>query len=80
MWKKVIKYILKVNLKSSWLDKENITRYTTEIIADTLNILSRPEGSEKVISNPPPYSSKGTPNEPSKIDDLLSPDKEDLPF
>ena len=66
--------------KRSWLDKENITRYTTEIIADTLNILSRPEGSEKVISNSHPYSSKGTPNEPSRIEELLSPDKEDLPF
>ena len=66
--------------KRNWLDKDGVTRYTTEIIADTMNILSKPEGSEKTGNNAPPYSTKGTPNEPSRIDELLSPDKDDLPF
>jgi single-strand DNA-binding protein len=79
--KKGYKVYLEGKLKKrSWNDKEGITRYTTEIIADTLNILSKPEGLDKVINNSPPYTSEGTPNEPSRIDELLRPDKEDLPF
>ena len=66
--------------KRSWQDKEGITRYTTEVIADTLNILSRPEGGERTSTINPPYSQDGVPNAPSKIDELLSPDKDDLPF
>lgn len=66
--------------KRSWQDKEGITRYTTEIIADSMNILSRPEGSERAIAPTPPYSSAGTPSEPSKIDELLRSDDDDLPF
>jgi len=66
--------------KRSWQDKEGITRYTTEIIADELNVISRPEGYDKNIKSEAPYSSDGTPNEPSKMDDLLKDDKNDLPF
>ena len=66
--------------KRSWQDKEGITRYTTEVIADTMNILSRPEGSERPITSNAPYSQEGIPAAPSKIDELLSPDKDDLPF
>lgn len=66
--------------KRSWQDKDGITRYTTEIIADTLNILSRPEVKEGDSISSPPYSSQGTPNELSKMEELLAPDKNDLPF
>lgn len=66
--------------KRSWQDKEGITRYTTEVIADTMNVLSRPEGSERPITSNAPYSQEGIPNAPSKIDELLSQDKDDLPF
>ena len=66
--------------KRSWQDKEGNTRYTTEVIADELNILSRPEGSEKLTSSSAPYSTAGTPVEPSKIDELLNQDTNDLPF
>jgi len=66
--------------KRSWQDKDGITRYTTEIIADTLNILSRPEVKEGDSISSPPYSSQGTPNELSKMEELLVPDKNDLPF
>ncbi len=66
--------------KRSWQDKEGQTRYTTEVIADELTILSRPEGAEKPFTSNPPYSSAGTPEPPSKMDELLSSDDNDLPF
>lgn len=66
--------------KRSWQDKEGITRYTTEVIADELNIISRPEGSERTNPNTQQYSSEGTPPAPSKIDELLNDDVDDLPF
>ena len=65
--------------KRSWQDKEGTTRYTTEIIADVLNIISRPDGSEKNTNNAP-YSNEGKPPTPSKIDELLDQDTDDLPF
>lgn len=70
--------------KRSWQDKEGLTRYTSEVVADVLNILSRPEGSERLNENssqtPSSYSSEGTPNNPSKIEGLLEEDDDDLPF
>lgn len=70
--------------KRSWQDKEGLTRYTTEVVADVLNILSRPEGAERLNENssqtPSSYSSEGTPNNPSKIEGLLEEDDDDLPF
>jgi single-strand DNA-binding protein len=64
--------------KRQWQDKEGVARYVTEIIADDLTILSRPEGSAtKVI---PQHTSEGTPSLPSKMDELLGDDKNDLPF
>ena len=66
--------------KRSWQDKEGLTRYSTEVIADELNIISRPEGSDKIVKKEAPYSSQGTPPAPSKMDELLKDDGEDLPF
>ena len=66
--------------KRSWQDKENITRFTTEIIADELNILSRPEGTEKSNGNNASYSQEGTPTPPIKIDNLTKEESDDLPF
>jgi single-strand DNA-binding protein len=67
--------------KRSWQDKEGITRYTTEIIADELNIISRPDSGERTTTNQTPqYSSQGTPPAPSKMDELLNDDVDDLPF
>lgn len=63
--------------KRSWQDKDGNTRYTTEVIADELTILTRPEKTEN-SSNP--YDSQGTPEPPSKVDDIISNDKNDLPF
>ncbi|MBU2019336.1 MAG: single-stranded DNA-binding protein [Bacteroidetes bacterium] len=64
--------------KRSWQDKEGQTRYTTEVLADNLTILSRPDNQER--SNLPNYSSQDTPPAPSKIDELLNDDPNDLPF
>lgn len=69
--------------KRSWQDKEGLTRYTTEVVADVLNILSRPEGTERASegqSQVSSYSTEGTPQSPSKIDELLDSDDDDLPF
>jgi single-strand DNA-binding protein len=67
--------------KRSWQDKEGVTRYTTEIIADELNIISRPDSGERTTTNQTPqYSSQGTPPAPSKMDELLNDDVDDLPF
>ncbi|MCE2743483.1 MAG: single-stranded DNA-binding protein [Fluviicola sp.] len=67
--------------KRSWQDKEGITRYTTEIIADELNIISRPDSGERTTTNQTPqYTSQGTPPAPSKMDELLNDDVDDLPF
>lgn len=66
--------------KRSWQDKENITRYTTEIIADELTILSRPENIERTQGNTQTYSQEGTPTPPIKIDELKKDGTDDLPF
>lgn len=66
--------------KRSWQDKEGNTRYTTEVLADEMTILSRPEGAERANESQAPYSQAGTPTPPSKIDDLLKDDDNDLPF
>ena len=63
--------------KRSWQDKDGNTRYTTEVVADELTILSRPEKSE---GSNPNYSNQGTPDAPSKVDDIIRNDKNDLPF
>ena len=64
--------------KRSWQDKDNNTRYTTEVIADELTILSRPENNAQASKSP--YSNEGTPDKPSQVDDIIKKDKDDLPF
>ncbi len=64
--------------KRSWQDKDNITRYTTEIVADELTILTRPELNK--TASQAPYSSEETPTPPSKVDDIIKNDNTDLPF
>ena len=66
--------------KRSWQDKDGNTRYSTEIIADELTILSRPEGSEKSSEIKPPYSESGTPELPSKLDGFSTAGEGILPF
>ncbi len=65
----------------SWQDKENQTRYTTEIIADEMTILTwldnpnKSAGEEKSV-----YSQEQTPSNPSPIEGLMDDDDDDLPF
>lgn len=61
----------------SWQDKDGNTRYTTEVLADELTMLSRPD--QPTNSNEAPYSSSGTPTNPTKVDDIINND-DDLPF
>ena len=65
--------------KRSWQDKEGNTRYTTEVIADELTILTRPD-KPAGQANQAPYDSTGTPTPPSKVDEIIDKDKDDLPF
>lgn len=64
----------------SWQDKDNNTRYTTEVLAEEITILSRPEGDRQPLSASPPYSSQDTPSTPPPIQDLLDDTDDDLPF
>ncbi|MFN5879884.1 MAG: single-stranded DNA-binding protein [Flavobacteriales bacterium] len=66
--------------KRSWQDKDGNTRYTTEVVADEMTILSRPEGSDKNPEGQAPYTDQGTPTPPSKIQGLLDEDDNNLPF
>ena len=78
--KKGMKVYIEGRLKKrSWQDKEGQTRYTTEVLADNMTILSRLESSDRP-NNQPNYSSQDTPIPPSKIDELLNDDLGDLPF
>lgn len=61
-----------------WQDPEGNTRYTTEIVADNLTMLSRADQAQG--GNTPNYSNEGTPTSPSKIEELLSDTPDDLPF
>jgi single-strand DNA-binding protein len=64
----------------SWQDKEGNTRYTTEVLADEITMLSRNEGNSNAQEQKPNYSNEGTPPSPSKINELLDDKDNDLPF
>ncbi len=66
--------------KRSWQDKEGLTRYTTEVIADELTILSRPEGQDRNQNSGPGFTNEGTPKPPPPIEGLLNDQGDDLPF
>ncbi|MFK7785700.1 MAG: single-stranded DNA-binding protein [Crocinitomicaceae bacterium] len=62
----------------SWQDKDGNTRYTTEVVGDEMTMLSRAD--MNAPQSNAPYSSSGTPNQPSKVDDIINNDSDDLPF
>ena len=64
--------------KRSWQDKDGNTRYSSEVVADELTILSKNENAES--SSQSPYNSSGTPDKPSKVDDIINNDDGVLPF
>ena len=65
--------------KRSWQDKEGNMRYATEVVADELTILTKPEQVKKDIANAP-YDKTGTPEVPAKVDAIINKDDDDLPF
>lgn len=73
----------------SWTDKDGNTRYTTEVLADNLTMLSRADNNSAPQYNEPNYSNQGTPSAPSLIEIITSPnypttntgdELDDLPF
>lgn len=73
----------------SWTDKDGNTRYTTEVLADNLTMLSRADNNSAPQYNEPNYSNQGTPSAPSPIETITSPnypnpntgdELDDLPF
>lgn len=79
--KKGYKIYLEGKLKTrSWQDKEGNTRYTTEVLAEEMTILSRPDGEKNPSQNAPNYSNEGTPSAPQAMNDLSIDSGDDLPF
>lgn len=78
--KKGMKVYIEGKLKTrSWQDESNQTRYTTEIVADEMTMLSRAEGNGNTGGSSYPSSVENNPVQP--MDTNLSKEPEDdLPF
>lgn len=79
--KKGMKVYIEGKIKTrSWTDENNQTRYTTEVVADQMTMLSRAEGndSQQQQNNYPP-TTENNPVQPTDTDLSSSPD-DDLPF
>ena len=61
----------------SWNDKNDVTRYTTEVIVDNLVLIgSKTERAEETIDAPPPADEF----EPGEPEGAPAPSEDDLPF
>ena len=60
----------------SWDDKDGVKRYTTEIYADTMQLLGKREGQTEISNQPMPAESLQSVSEP----DFNQPEEDDLPF
>jgi single-strand DNA-binding protein len=60
----------------AWDDKDGNKRYTTEIYADTMQLLGKREGQPEMNGSAPMTESLPTVNEP----DFSQPEEDDLPF
>lgn len=80
--KKGMKVYIEGKLRTrSWQDKDNNTRYTTEVQADEMTILTWLDNDNRQSSEQKPvYSPQGTPTPPSPVQDLLDDMDDDLPF
>lgn len=80
--KKGMKVYVEGKLKTrSWQDKEGSTRYTTEVVADELTILTwLDDGNRPAAEQKPVYSTQGTPPPMTPVNELLEDDDDDLPF
>ncbi|TNE53391.1 MAG: single-stranded DNA-binding protein [Bacteroidetes bacterium] len=61
----------------NWTDKDGNSRYTTEVVADEMTILSRKEDGQASSTG---YSTEGTPSPPPPVQDLMNDEEDDLPF
>ncbi len=79
--KKGMKIYVEGKLRTrSWQDKENVTRYTTEVVADELNILTWLDNNSNQEQKPT-YSNEATPIPPVQVEGLMDDDESDgLPF
>ena len=76
--KKGMKVYIEGKLKTrSWTDENNQTRYTTEVVADQMTMLSRAEGGQQATNYPNSVENK--PVQPMDTDLSAKPD-DDLPF
>ncbi len=66
--------------KKSWQDKEGNVRYSTEIVADEMTILSSKNESETGFAKQNPYPTVGTPTPPAPLGNLDSSPDDILPF
>jgi single-strand DNA-binding protein len=64
----------------NWQDKDGNTRYTTEVLADEITILSRPSDSERLNSEQKPIYPIQDQTPPSPLPDLMDDEADDLPF
>jgi single-strand DNA-binding protein len=64
----------------TWQDKEGNNRYTTEVLAEEMTILSRPENDRNNQEPKEIYSSQGTPSQPSPMPSISEDLDDDLPF
>ena len=79
--KKGMKVYIEGKLKTrSWQDENNQTKYTTEIVADQMTMLSRAdENTSKASNSNYPDSEENNPIQPTNADISSAPD-DDLPF
>ena len=80
--KKGMKVYIEGKLRTrSWQDEQNNTRYTTEVIADNMTMLSRAEGGnpENKAQVNYPKSVENKPSQPMEHD-ISADEEDDLPF
>jgi single-strand DNA-binding protein len=78
--KKGMKVYIEGKIKTrSWTDENNQTRYTTEVVADQMTMLTARGDSDQTTQNQYPSSVENNPVQPPKAD--ISPaEDDDLPF
>ncbi len=78
--KKGMKVYVEGKLRTrSWQDENNNTRYTTEVIADNMTMLSRADGAVQNNTDSYPKSVENKPSQPMERN-IRADEEDDLPF
>ena len=78
--KKGMKVYVEGKLRTrSWQDEQNNTRYTTEVIADNMTMLSRVEGTPQSSQENYPKTVENNPSQPME-QNIKAEEEDDLPF